>query len=124
MPVVGLVPLSGKRQYRLWAAFLLLVPEAGSFIHDLEEKRGLTLNSVQGDPYGHGKDYVDIKFKVLSQAWVAGQHYSSTQLQIWSQHKLFRDHKGHPVMDGANDLHFGQTILGTTSTHDCTWQMF
>ena len=31
---------------------------------------------VQGDPYGHGKDYVDIKFIVPSQAWVAGQPYS------------------------------------------------
>ena len=31
---------------------------------------------VQGDPYGRGKDYVDIKFKVPSQAWVAGQPYS------------------------------------------------
>ena len=30
---------------------------------------------VQGDPYGRGKDYVDIKFKVPSQAWVAGQPY-------------------------------------------------
>ena len=53
--------------------------------------------TVQGDPYGRGKDYVDIKFKVPSQAWVAGQPYSLTQLQIWSQHKLFRDHTGHPV---------------------------
>ena len=31
---------------------------------------------IQGDPYGRGKDYVDIKFKVPSQAWVAGQPYS------------------------------------------------
>ena len=31
---------------------------------------------VQGDPCGRGKDYVDIKFKVPSQAWVAGQPYS------------------------------------------------
>ena len=52
---------------------------------------------IQGDPYGRGKDYVDIIFKVPSQAWVAGQTYSLTQLQIWSQHKLFRDHTGHPV---------------------------
>ena len=32
--------------------------------------------AVQGDPYGRGKDYVDIKFKVPSQAWVADQPYS------------------------------------------------
>ena len=31
---------------------------------------------LQGDPCGRGKDYVDIKFKVPSQAWVAGQTYS------------------------------------------------
>ena len=31
---------------------------------------------LQGDPYGRGKDYVDIKFKVPSQAWVPGQPYS------------------------------------------------
>ena len=31
---------------------------------------------IQGDPYGRGKDYVDIKFKVPSQAWVAAQPYS------------------------------------------------
>ena len=31
---------------------------------------------LQGDPYDRGKDYVDIKFKVPSQAWVAGQPYS------------------------------------------------
>ena len=31
---------------------------------------------LQGDPYGRGKDYVDIKFKVPSQAWVADQPYS------------------------------------------------
>ena len=36
----------------------------------------LFLAVIQGDPYGHGKDYVDIKFKVPSQAWVAGQPYS------------------------------------------------
>ena len=33
-------------------------------------------SDVQGDPYGRGKDYVDIKFKLPSQAWVAGQTYS------------------------------------------------
>ena len=32
--------------------------------------------NIQGDPYGRGKDYVDIKFKVPSQAWVADQPYS------------------------------------------------
>ena len=31
---------------------------------------------LQGYPYGRGKDYVDIKFKVPSQAWVADQPYS------------------------------------------------
>ena len=31
---------------------------------------------IQGDPYGRGKYYVDIKIKVPSQAWVAGQTYS------------------------------------------------
>ena len=34
------------------------------------------LRDIQGDPYGRGKDYVDIKFKVPSQAWVADQPYS------------------------------------------------
>ena len=39
MPV-GLVPLTGKRQYRLWAAFPLLAPgQAHSY--GLEEKGGL-----------------------------------------------------------------------------------
>ena len=34
------------------------------------------VTQLQGDPYGRGKDYVDIKFKVPSQAWTAGQTYS------------------------------------------------
>ena len=33
-------------------------------------------SNIQGDPYGRGKDYVDIKFKIPSQAWVTDQPYS------------------------------------------------
>ena len=45
-------------------------------LSDGDKKNGLDVGQVQGDPNGRGKDYVDTKFKVPSQAWVAGQPYS------------------------------------------------
>ena len=53
--------------------------------------------SIQCDPCGRGLDFVDSTSEVTFSCKFILWCRPVTELGIWCQHKLFRDHMGHPV---------------------------